>query len=166
VNYKLICVGGLKEKYLASAENEYFKRISGYGNITVTELKEARLLKSPGAGSAAAEAEVIRAEGEKILKSLDSVNRNNNYVIVLDRAGKDLSSEEFAAKLRELALGGTGCAVFVTGGSLGLAEEVKKSADYILSFGKKTYPHQLMRIILEEQIYRACKINAGETYHK
>jgi 23S rRNA (pseudouridine1915-N3)-methyltransferase len=163
MNFRIICIGKLKEKYLRDAESEYFKRLSRFGSISVTELKESPV---PAGASRAEEDAAVRAEGAAILKSIDSVNRNNNYVIALDRGGKDLSSEELAEKISALAVGGKSTTIFVIGGSFGMSGEVKKTADFVLSFGRKTYPHMLMRIILEEQVYRACKISAGETYHK
>jgi 23S rRNA (pseudouridine1915-N3)-methyltransferase len=163
MNFRIVCVGKLKEKYLRDAVNEYFKRISRFGVIAVTELKESPV---PACASRADEDAAVRAEGAAIKKAIESVNRNNNYVIALDREGKDLSSEEFAGKISALAVDGKSNVVFVIGGSLGMSSEVKNAADSILSFGNKTYPHQLMRVILAEQIYRSCKISAGETYHK
>jgi 23S rRNA (pseudouridine1915-N3)-methyltransferase len=153
----------LKENYLRDAESEYFKRISRYGGISVTELREA---PTPAKASPADEASAVRAEGAEILRNLEKVNRNNHYVIALDPEGNDLSSEELADKLSSLAASGKSAAVFIIGGSLGLPDEVKDAADFVLSFGRKTYPHRFMRVILAEQIYRACKITAGETYHK
>jgi 23S rRNA (pseudouridine1915-N3)-methyltransferase len=166
MNFRIVCVGGLKEKYLKDAENEYFKRISRFGNINVTELREAFSSGKAGAGGEAETAAVVKAEGERILKTLDSVNNNKGYVVALDSSGKDLSSEELAGKIAELGIGGTSGMSFVIGGSHGLHREVTGRADFVLSFGRKTYPHQLMRIILAEQIYRACMINAGSAYHK
>ncbi|MDR1042572.1 MAG: 23S rRNA (pseudouridine(1915)-N(3))-methyltransferase RlmH [Clostridiales Family XIII bacterium] len=163
MNFRIVCVGKLKERYLRDAEGEYFKRLSRFGAVSVTELKEAPV---PVGASLAEEAAAVRLEGSAILKALASVNRNNHYVIALDREGKDLSSEELADKISSLAVDGKSAVAFVIGGSLGLSGEVRNAADYALSFGRKTYPHQLMRVILAEQIYRACKISAGETYHK
>jgi 23S rRNA (pseudouridine1915-N3)-methyltransferase len=163
MNFRIICVGKLKEKYLQDAEREYFKRLSRFGSVSATELKEARV---PAGASRAEEDAAVRSEGAAILKALESINRNNHYVVALDRKGKDLSSGELADKLSSLATDGKSTAVFVIGGSLGMSDEAVNAADYALSFGRKTYPHQLMRVILAEQIYRACKISAGETYHK
>jgi 23S rRNA (pseudouridine1915-N3)-methyltransferase len=163
MNYRIVCIGKLKEAYLRDAENEYFKRISRFGNISVTELKEAPV---PAGASRKDEAAAVRAEGASLLKTLEKVNRNTHYVIALDSCGKDLSSEELADKLSALATGGKSGTVFIIGGSLGLAAEVRSAADFTLSFGRKTYPHQLMRVILAEQLYRVCKRAAGETYHK
>jgi 23S rRNA (pseudouridine1915-N3)-methyltransferase len=163
MNFRIICVGKLKEQYLRDAEGEYFKRLSRFGAISVTELKESPV---PAGASRAEEAAAVRSEGAAILQALESVNRNICYVIALDQGGKDISSEELAGKLSSLAVGGKSTAVFIIGGSLGMSGEAMGAADYVLSFGHKTYPHQLMRVILEEQIYRACKIIANEVYHK
>jgi 23S rRNA (pseudouridine1915-N3)-methyltransferase len=163
MNFRIICVGKLKEKYLRDAESEYFKRLSRFGSISVTELKESPL---PAGASSAEENAVLRSEGAAILKAVGSINRNSSYVIVLDLGGKDLSSGELATKISSLAVDGKSMVAFVIGGSLGLSAEAVNAADYVLSFGRKTYPHQLMRVILAEQIYRACKISTGETYHK
>jgi 23S rRNA (pseudouridine1915-N3)-methyltransferase len=163
MNFRIVCIGKLKESYLRDAENEYFKRISRFGAISVTGLKEA---PTPAGASPADEALAVRAEGAGVSKVLEKINRNNHYVIALDGRGKDLSSEELADTLSALAANGKSETVFIIGGSLGLSDEVRNASDFTLSFGRKTYPHQLMRVILAEQIYRACKISAGETYHK
>jgi 23S rRNA (pseudouridine1915-N3)-methyltransferase len=163
MNYKIICVGKLKEKYLQAAEGEYFKRLSRFGAVSVTEIREA---PPPAGASAAGEASAVRAEGTRVLKALAGINHNNSYIIALDSSGEDLSSEAFAEKLSSLAARGKSAAVFVIGGSLGLSDEVRRAADFTLSFGRKTWPHRLARVMLAEQIYRACKISAGETYHK
>jgi 23S rRNA (pseudouridine1915-N3)-methyltransferase len=166
MNFRIVCVGSAKEKYLKDAESEYFKRLKPFGNIVVTEVKEAFASGKGGAAGAAAEKEAVEREGESILKILNKVNHNNSYVVVLDGNGKDLSSEQFAEKISRLAVSGTSTIVFVIGGSCGLSDAVRAAADFTLSFGNKTWPHRLMRVLLAEQIYRACKINAGETYHK
>jgi 23S rRNA (pseudouridine1915-N3)-methyltransferase len=163
VNFQILCVGKLKEKYLRDAEAEYTKRITRYGPAAVMELKE---IPPPAGASPAEEAASVRAEGESILRALESVNRSRACVIALDRSGKDLSSEELADKLSSLAVSGKSSVIFIIGGSLGLSREVLAAADFTLSFGNKTYPHMLMRVILAEQIYRACKITAREPYHK
>jgi 23S rRNA (pseudouridine1915-N3)-methyltransferase len=163
MNFRIICVGKVKEKYLRDAESEYFKRLSRFGAIWATELKESPI---PTGASRAEEDAAVRSEGAALLKAIEPINRNNHYVIALDRGGKDLSSEELADRISSLAVDGKSTVVFVIGGSLGMSDEVRNAADYMLSFGRKTYPHRLMRVILAEQIYRACKISAGETYHK
>ena len=160
MNIEIICVGKLKEKYWQEAAAEYSKRLGRFCRLKITELAEARL---SGSG-AAEEAAVIRAEGEAICARLDPGPQS--FIIALDVKGKSLSSEALADKISGLALSGKSRVVFVIGGSLGLSEAVLAAADLRLSFSAMTFPHQLMRVILLEQIYRAFKINAGETYHK
>lgn len=159
MNIKILCVGKLKESYWNAAEAEYSKRLSRYCHLTSTEIKEERISDNP---SRADEESVKAAEGRRILKTVKS----DEYVIALDVFGKSLSSEKLADKLANMALSGKSNAVFIIGGSLGLSEEVLERADYSLSFSAMTFPHQLMRIILLEQIYRSFKINSNETYHK
>ena len=155
---KIICVGKLKEKYWEAACGEYLKRLRGYCSPSVIEVKESRL---PANASAADERNVINKEGSDILSKIDS----SDYVIALDIQGKQPGSEELAKELSDISFNNSRI-VFVIGGSLGLSDEVKKRADMRLSFGRITLPHQLARVVLLEQIYRAFKINAGETYHK
>ena len=158
LNIRIICVGKLKEKYWEAACAEYIKRLGGYCSISVAEIKESRL---PANASASDEANVIVKEGKDILAKIDS----SDYVIDLDIQGKELSSEDLARRIADISFN-TSRIDFVIGGSLGLSEEVKRRADLRFSFGKITLPHQLARVVLLEQIYRAFKINAGETYHK
>ena len=158
LNIKIICIGKFKEKYWESASAEYMKRLGAYCNVSVTELKEEKLPANP---SAADERRVIDTEGRAILGKLAA----GDYVIALDVKGRELSSEEIAEKIRKITFTHSSIA-FIIGGSLGLSDEVKSRADLRLSFGKITLPHQLARVVLLEQIYRAFKINAGETYHK
>ena len=160
MNIEIICVGKLKEKYWQDAADEYIKRLGRFARLSVTELPEERLRGS----SPADEAAVIKAEGESILTKLQPGPQS--FVIALAVNGKRLSSEGLAEKIAELGLEGKSRVAFVIGGSLGLSAEVLKAADMQLSFSDFTFPHQLMRVILLEQIYRAFKINAGETYHK
>ncbi len=154
----IICVGKFKEKYWEAASAEYMKRLGAYCNVSVTEVREEKL---PAHASRADEENVIIKEGRSILEK----TRAGDFVIALDIGGKELSSEAFAAKLADVSF--TASTVdFIIGGSLGLSTEVKSRADLRMSFGPITLPHQLARIVLLEQIYRAFKINAGETYHK
>lgn len=149
---KLICVGKLKEKYLKEACNEYSKRISGFGKIDIIEVQDEKDDR-PDAKS---------IEGEKILKNI----RNNEYVVTMEIMGETQSSEQLAKKMSNLAVKGISDIAFIIGGSNGLHEAVSKRADYKLSFSKMTFPHQLARVMLLEQIYRAYKINQGGKYHK
>ncbi len=158
-NIRIVCIGKLKEKYWTDAIAEYSKRLGRFCKLNILELKEERLAEN---ASPADEEKVKIAEGESILKSLAS----DSYVIALDVEGKPLSSEELASKLDTLSVQGRSTIEFIIGGSLGLSDEVKRRADMRLSFSKMTFPHQMMRVILLEQIYRTFKINRGEKYHK
>lgn len=158
LNIKLVCVGKLKEKYWQDACAEYMKRLGAYCKPELIEVPEEKL---PANASAADEQRVIEAEGRNLL---DKIGKGD-YVIALDVKGKELSSEEMAGKLSEITFDHSSI-IFIIGGSLGLSEEVKMRADLKQSFGRITLPHQLARVVALEQIYRAFKINAGETYHK
>ena len=157
---EIICVGKLKEKYWQDAAAEYIKRLGRFCTLKITELPEARL----NGNSKADEAAVINAESEAIAAKLSP--GPGSFSVALAVKGKSLSSEGLAEKMADLALLGKSRIVFVIGGSLGLSEELIKSCDMSLSFSAMTFPHQLMRVVLLEQIYRAFKINAGESYHK
>lgn len=158
LNIRIICVGKFKEKYWEAASAEYMKRLGAYCNVSVTEVKEEKL---PAHASRADEEKVIEKEGRAILEKTGAAD----YVIALDIGGRELSSEQLASKIAEISF--TSSTIdFVIGGSLGLSAEVKSRAALRFSFGKITLPHQLARIVLLEQVYRAFKINAGETYHK
>ena len=159
MNITIICIGKLKEKYWRDAVAEYSKRLGGYCSLAIRELKEAPLPANP---SPADEEAVKKAEGEAILGAI----RDQSYVISLEVKGKKFSSEELAARMADLALDGKSDVTFLIGGSLGLSEEVSRRADLRLSFSDMTFPHQMMRVILLEQIYRSFKINRNETYHK
>lgn len=158
LSIKVICVGKSKEKYWDAAYFEYLKRLKGYCSPEVIEVREARL---PANASAADERNVIETEGREILGRIGS----GDYVIALDIQGRELSSEELAKKIADISFTSSRIC-FIIGGSLGLSDEVKKRADLRLSFGRITLPHQLARVVLLEQVYRAFKINAGEAYHK
>ena len=159
MNITVICIGKLKEKYWTAAIDEYSKRLKGYCSLDIIELKEARL---PDKAGPAEELAVKEAEGEEILKRI----KDNQYVITLEVKGKMLSSEKLAEKINALGLEGNSNVVFVIGGSLGLSAAVSKRANFKLSFSEMTFPHQMMRVILLEQVYRAFKINRNEAYHK
>lgn len=159
MNINIVCIGKLKEKYWKDAVSEYSKRISGFAKLEITELKESRL---PANASQADELKVKELEGEEILKKI----KPGDYCITLEIKGKELDSVALSDKVRNLGLEGKTNIVFVIGGSLGLSEKVSARADFKLSFSKMTFPHQMMRVILLEQIYRSFKIIAGETYHK
>ena len=160
----IIAVGNLKEKYWKDAAAEYSKRLSSYCDLEIVEIKEAKLAgggKSAGSGSAAEE-KVKEEEGQAIVSKIPK----DAFVVTLEIQGKKYSSEKLAEEIESLALQGKSHIVFIIGGSLGLSKEVSKQANLRLSFSDMTFPHQMMRVILLEQIYRAFKINRNETYHK
>lgn len=148
---KIIAVGSLKEKYLRDAEKEYSKRLIKYTNIEIVELKDEGIVE---------EEKAKKTEGEKILKYI----KDKDYVITLEIEGNNLSSIEFATKIDKTFLNYSDI-TFVIGGSYGLSEEIKKRSNYALSFSKMTFPHQLIRVFLLEQLFRSFKISKGETYH-
>ena len=155
----LVTVGKIKEAYLRDAVAEYSKRLSRYCKL---EILEAADEKTPDAASPAEEEAIRAREGERILRYL----REDMYVITLEIGGAMLSSEALADQVGALALRGKSSLAFVIGGSLGLGEAVRKRSDYALSFSRMTFPHQLMRVILLEQIYRSFRILNHEPYHK
>ena len=159
MNIQIICIGKLKEKYWTDAIKEYSKRLSRFCSLEITELKESLL---PANASPADEEKVKLEEGREILKAI----KDGTYVITLEIKGKALTSEELAAKIDDLGITGRSSVAFVIGGSLGLSPEVSQRADFKLSFSRMTFPHQMMRVILLEQIYRSFKINRHEAYHK
>ncbi len=159
VNIEIICIGRLKERYWSDAAAEYSKRLRRYCNLKITELKEVRL---PDNASAADEDNVKTGEGNRILRGLS----DDIYTVALDINGKAQSSEQFAKMIEELSTYGKGNIVFIIGGSLGLSTDVIKRADCRLSFSPMTFPHQMMRVILLEQVYRSFKIIKHEAYHK
>ena len=155
----VICVGKLKEKYLVMGVEEYSKRLSRYCTLEITELPDE---KTPDNAGEALKEMIKRKEGERILKTM----KEDSYCIALAIEGSQLSSVELAEKLDSLGITGTSHISFVIGGSLGLSKEVLSRANYKLSFSKMTFPHQMMRMILLEQIYRAYRINTNQPYHK
>ncbi|MFC4024224.1 23S rRNA (pseudouridine(1915)-N(3))-methyltransferase RlmH [Oceanobacillus longus] len=155
----IVSVGKLKEKYLKQGIQEYMKRLSAYAKVEIIEVADE---KAPENMSEAQMQEVKRKEGERILSNI----HDDTYVITLEINGKMLSSEQLAAKMDELAIYGKSKLAFVIGGSLGISEDVQKRSDLALSFSKMTFPHQVMRLILLEQVYRGFRINRGEPYHK
>ncbi|TXL63359.1 23S rRNA (pseudouridine(1915)-N(3))-methyltransferase RlmH [Cerasibacillus terrae] len=159
MNITIISVGKLKEKYLKQGINEYLKRLSTYAKVKIVEVADE---KAPETLSEKEEEEVKQKEGERILGKISP----DTYVITLDLQGKMITSEQLAGKLDELATYGKSKVAFVIGGSLGLSEAVRKRSNYALSFSKMTFPHQLMRLILLEQVYRGFRIMRGEPYHK
>lgn len=155
----IVCVGKIKEKYLKLGIDEFKKRLSKYCKLEIIELEDE---KAPENLSDKEMLIIKEKEGKKILSKI----KDNSYVIALAIDGKNLSSEELAETINKLGVRGISNITFVIGGSLGLLDEVLSRADYKLSFSKMTFPHQLMRLILLEQVYRAYRINNGEPYHK
>ncbi|EOT38419.1 MULTISPECIES: 23S rRNA (pseudouridine(1915)-N(3))-methyltransferase RlmH [Enterococcus] len=156
---RIIAVGKLKEKYLVQGIKEYMKRLGGYTKIELIEVADE---KAPENLSAAQMQQVKDKEGERILAKI----KEQDYVFALAIEGENPTSEAFAKQMAQLMVQGKSNFVFVIGGSLGLSAAVMKRSNAAISFGKMTYPHQLMRLILVEQIYRAFRINHGEPYHK
>ncbi|MFO1442257.1 23S rRNA (pseudouridine(1915)-N(3))-methyltransferase RlmH [Bacillus sp. Bva_UNVM-123] len=159
MNISIITVGKLKEKYLKQGIEEYVKRLSAYAKIEIIEVPDE---KAPEELSETEMGIVKQKEAERILAKINS----DAYVIALAIEGKLKSSEELADSLDKLATYGKSKVAFVIGGSLGLSKDVLERADEMLSFSRMTFPHQLMRLILVEQVYRAFRINRGEPYHK
>lgn len=156
---KLISVGKIKEKYYKAAIAEYAKRLSRYCKLEQIEVVDE---KAPENMSAVQVEQVKKTEGARILKHIV----DSDYVISLEITGKALSSELLADKINNLAISGKSQICFVIGGSLGLSDEVRRRSNFALSFSSMTFPHQLMKVILLEQVYRSFKINKGEPYHK
>lgn len=159
MNITVISVGKLKEKYLKEAIQEYATRLTKYCKLDIIEVPDE---KAPENMSPAQEEIVKQKEGQAILRTI----KDDTYVMALAIQGKQLSSEKFAELINGLGIRGKSNLAFVIGGSLGLSEEVLKRADYHLSFSAMTFPHQLMRVILLEQVYRGFRIIRGEPYHK
>ncbi|MDR4890461.1 23S rRNA (pseudouridine(1915)-N(3))-methyltransferase RlmH [Fredinandcohnia sp. QZ13] len=159
MNITIVTIGKLKEKYLIQGINEYLKRLTAYAKVEIVELADE---KAPENLSETEMEQVKQKEGERILAKLS----DDTHVIALAIEGKMKSSEQLAADIDNLATYGKSKIAFVIGGSLGLSKDVIKRANDTLSFSKMTFPHQLMRLILVEQVYRAFRIIRGEPYHK
>lgn len=156
MEFNIVCVGSLKEDYLKKAQNEYLKRISGYSKVNVIECKEA-------------DYKDLSVEGIKKAKQKEALlieNHLKGYVVALEINGKEFSSEELAQNIKKLEVNGYSSITFIIGGSYGIFEQLSQKANLKLSFGKFTLPHQLMRIVLLEQIYRCQTILNNKTYHK
>lgn len=155
----LIAVGKIKEKYFTDAIAEYAKRLSRYCKLEIIEVADE---KTPDGASEALENQIKEKEGERILSKVP----DSAYVVALAIEGKQLSSEELADKMEKWNVNGVSHLVFIIGGSLGLTPKVLNRADFKLSFSRMTFPHQLMRVVLLEQIYRSFRIRNNEPYHK
>ena len=154
----LICVGKVKEKFYRDAIKEYEKRLGAYIKLNTIEISDEKVKVENDSEIALA----MEKEGNNILSKI----KDNQYVITLEILGKNLSSEEFALKIDNLMLTGKSDIALVIGGSYGLSDSVKKRSDFTLSFSRMTFPHQMMRVVLLEQVYRAYRIITGASYHK
>ena len=159
MNIKIVCVGKLKEKYFKDGIAEYVKRMSRFAKVKIVQVPDE---KAPEKLSPAEIEQVKEIEGKRILDKI----KDKEYVYVTAIKGKERTSEAFAKELSNLTTYGHSDITFVIGGSLGTSDTVNKRADDLISFGKFTMPHQLMRLVLIEQIYRAFMINSGSPYHK
>ena len=156
IKIRVVCVGKIKEDYLNIGIAEYLKRLTSYAKVELIELKDEKISDKDS------EEHIKDAEGKRIIEKLDK----NYYNIFLDVHGRELSSEDLAVTTQKLIDEGKGNLCFVIAGSLGYSKDVLKYADFRLSFSKMTFTHQMMRLLLLEQIYRVFKINNNETYHK
>lgn len=154
----IACVGKIKEKYLTAGIEEFSKRLTPFCKLETLAINEERMPDNP---SPAEKQQVLERETQRLLAIIPA----NSYVILLDVIGKQLSSPDLAAKLDELALAGNSHITFVIGGAFGYTYALRKRADLVLSFSKMTFTHQMIRLLLIEQIYRAFKISRGEKYH-
>lgn len=154
----IVTAGKIKEKYLTDGIKEFLKRLTPYANVKIIEISEERM---PDAPSDAEKTAVLAREGERLLKQVPAGSR----LIVLDVAGKSISSEELSAHIDKLGVQGTSHLTFLIGGAFGLSDQVRRMADERISFSRMTFTHQMIRLLLVEQIYRAFKISRGEKYH-
>ena len=159
MNIDIICVGKIKEKYLSEAIAEYSKRLTRYCSLKIIEVSDEKTQEN---ASEAFNDKVKKSEADRILKHI----KKDAMIVTLEINGKMLSSEELAGKVAEWGVRGVSDIQFIIGGSLGLHKSITDISSYPLSFSKMTFPHQLMRVILLEQIYRAYRINSNEPYHK
>ena len=154
----IVTAGKIKEKYLTAGINEFMKRLGPFANVKIAEINEEKMKDNP---SEAEKQQTLSQEGQRLLRQVPE----GSYLFVLDVYGQQLSSEQLAAKLDALALQGRSNITFLIGGAFGLSEEVRQAADFRLSFSPMTFTHQMIRLLLVEQIYRCFKINRGEKYH-
>lgn len=155
----IACVGKIKEKFYTMAIDEYMKRLSAYANVDIMQTDDE---KAPENLSPAQEEQIRSREAQRLLKGI----KDSSYVIALDIGGKQLDSVELSRFIDDTLSRGSSHLTFVIGGSLGLGKEIRERADYFLSFSKMTFPHQLMRVILLEQLYRSQRISHNQPYHK
>ena len=158
MRFYVVCIGKLKDAYLRDGVAEFVKRMRPYGGITITELNESKIGDKT---SDADRKQVIAEEGERLLKAVPK----NAYTVLLDVYGKTMSSEDLAKTIAKLEVDGISDMAFIVGGAFGVNDELRKSVNYKLSFSPMTFTHQMVRLLLVEQIYRASKINRNEPYH-
>ena len=158
MRFYVVCIGKLKDAYLRDGVAEFVKRMRPYVGITITELNESKIGDKP---SDADRKQVVVEEGERLLKAVPK----NAYTVLLDVYGKTMSSEELAKTIAKLEVDGISDMAFIVGGAFGVSDELRKSVNYKLSFSPMTFTHQMVRLLLVEQIYRASKINRNEPYH-
>lgn len=158
MRFYVICIGKLKDAYLRDGVAEFVKRMRPYGSITITELNESKIGDKP---SDADRKQVVIEEGERLLKNVPK----NAYTVLLDVYGKTMSSEDLAKTVAKLEVDGISDMAFIVGGAFGVSDELRRSVNYKLSFSPMTFTHQMVRLLLVEQIYRASKINRNEPYH-
>ncbi len=158
MRFYVICIGKLKDAYLRDGVAEFVTRMRPYGGITITELNESKIGDKP---SDADRKQVVIEEGERLLKNVPK----NAYTVLLDVYGKTMSSEDLAKTVAKLEVDGVSDMAFIVGGAFGVSDELRRSVNYKLSFSPMTFTHQMVRLLLVEQIYRASKINRNEPYH-
>ena len=158
MRFYVVCIGKLKDAYLRDGVAEFVKRMRPYGGITITELNESKIGDKP---SDADRKQVVDEEGERLLKAVPK----NAYMVLLDVYGKTMSSEDLAKTVAKLEVDGVSDMAFIIGGAFGVSEALRQSVNYKLSFSPMTFTHQMVRLLLVEQIYRASKINRNEPYH-
>ena len=159
LHINIICVGKIKESFLKDAIDEYSKRLAKYCLLNIIELPDEKI---PNNASEKEMLQVKEKEGQNILNNL----KKESYIVCLDLKGKQYSSKEFSENLKNISVNYNSNITFIIGGSLGISQNVLNQADQLISFSKMTFPHQLFRVLLLEQIYRAFKILNNETYHK
>ncbi len=157
MKFTIVTIGKLKTAYLRDGVAEFVKRLTPYGGATIIELNESKQSSQDASQRAA----IVEEEGQRVMKQI----ANKGFVVLLDVKGKHVSSEELAAKIQRLEVEGTSEMTFVIGGAFGVSKELRQRADLALSFSSMTFTHQMVRLLLVEQLYRACKINRNEPYH-
>ncbi|WP_314641972.1 23S rRNA (pseudouridine(1915)-N(3))-methyltransferase RlmH [uncultured Veillonella sp.] len=158
MRFYVVCIGKLKDAYLRDGVAEFVKRMRSYGGIAITELNESKIGDKP---SDADRKQVVDEEGERLLKAVPK----NSYTVLLDVYGKTMSSEDLAKTIAKLEVDGVSDMAFIIGGAFGVSQTLRESVNYKLSFSPMTFTHQMVRLLLVEQIYRASKINRNEPYH-